>query len=191
MDVLPQKKICSLLYPILTVCIMLILPASAQADGGGLSGSPVETQTTNGGGDSSPTLSFFLLLAGGFSAVLIPLLIFMILLFGWAACDVESMRILRNLGSLNRLRRIVVSQEVWDQLLADPTLRKDMANAGVKIRVEQVESDSPLIKSLIKRVSMKFLGAQALEVARVKNLRYVWVDGNRINVKELLKKMTP
>ena len=186
MSTVSQKK--NLIYPILLICFIYILSTSAQAAGSGHSTS-AETQTSTGESDSSPTLPFFLLIAGSISAVLIPLIVLIILLFSWAACDMESIRILRNLNSIKRLKRIVVSQDVWDQLLADPALRKEMADAGLKIRVKQVERDSPLANSIIKMVRMKSISVQALELAMMENLRYVWIEGNYIKVGRFTKNM--
>ena len=134
-------------------------------------------------------MPFFLLLGGAALAVLIPILLFLILVYRWVAADEDSIRILRTEDALKKLRRIVVPQKVWDIVQGDKALKADLEDAGVKIKVQQVEEGSPVIKSLIKQVNLSVLSAQAVEAARLKKLKYAWIEGKRVETKELLKQI--
>ena len=146
--------------------------------------------TTTTPDDDTPTVPFFLLLGGGALALLIPILLFIILLYRWVAADEDTLRILRNEDSLEKLKRIVVPQKVWDILQGDKALMADLEDAGVKIKIQQVDVGSPVIKSLVKQVSLPILSAQAVEAARLKKLKYTWVKGKRLETKELLDAAT-
>jgi len=149
----------------------------------------VTTQTTTTGPDGGLTIPLFLLIGGAGILLLIPIVLFILYWFRWVASDEDSIRMLRQEDALNKLRRIVVPDKLWELLQREPDLKGALDDAGVKIKVQQVESGSPVIVSLMKRFRLHVLSAQAVEAARLKDLKYAWVEGKLINAKKLLKEV--
>ena len=102
------------------------------------------------------------------------------------AAQIELKQWLKKYGKLKLTLSVAVMALKY---LTAQQREQALEDAKIKIRVQQVESDSPVIGALIKKENMDLQSAQAVEVARVKNLRYVWLDGIRLNAKELLKRV--
>jgi len=144
-----------------------------------------------GDGDDAFTIPFFLLIGGTATVILIPLIIFLLILLRGVASDYESLLKLRSSGGLKNLRRVVITPQLWWEIGEDRTnLKGDLEDAGVKIKIQQLENNSPILWSLVKKKKMDLTSAQAIEVARVGGLRYAWIGGNRVRPKDLLKGLT-
>ena len=141
--------------------------------------------------EGTPAIMFFIMIGGTTAAVLIPLVVFFVLFMGWVAIDHKSLAKMRSKGGFDKLRRIVVTPQEWWSIGEDGSgLRKELGEAGVKVRIQQVKNSSPTISSLIMREGMDLPSAQTVEVARVRGLRYAWIDGRRVRAKDVLNKVS-
>jgi hypothetical protein len=173
----------SLIPLVMAVCLLASLAGVAMA------GSAMAVQGSEDEG--IPSVMFFIMIGGTFLAVLIPVIIIFVLFLGWVAIDHDSLRKLRSAGNLKKLRRIVVTPQAWWAIGEDTdNLKKELDQAGIKVRIQQVESNSQIINTLIVKENMDLPSAQAMEVARVRGLRYAWIDGKRVKAKDFLSRLT-
>jgi len=99
-----------------------------------------------GDGDDAFTIPFFLLIGGTATVILIPLIIFLLILLRGVASDYESLLKLRSSGGLKNLRRVVITPQLWWEIGEDRTnLKGDLEDAGVKIKIQQLENNSPIL----------------------------------------------
>ena len=138
-----------------------------------------------------PTLMFFIMVGGTVAAVLIPLVVILAVFLSWVAVDYKSLQNLRSAGSLKKLRRIVVTPQEWWSIGEDGSnLKKELIKSGIKVRIQQVENNSPTMNALVLKENMDLPSAQTMEVARVRGLKYAWIDGRRVNAKDFLKRIS-
>ena len=124
---------------------------------------------------------------GGIGLIGIIIALLALLLLKAAASDFNSLRILRKDGTLKDMRRIIVTPETWAAIGADKTkLKLALEDANVKITVQQVDKKSPVINSIIKKLKMDLPSAQVVMIASIKRLKFIWLDGKRLNAKTLL-----